>query len=79
MNVRNAKQKLQSNEVGRLFKQMMDNIEPENYDEWVEKLEVRPELREELSKVVAEELERAESERTEGLETDDAGNIKFGE
>ena len=61
----NLKKKLfkqQTNEVNMLLGEMLRNIEPEKYEEWVEKLEIRPELKEELSNVVEQELNRRKNE-----------------
>ena len=59
-------------EIGTLYTSMLESIEPENFEQWVKDLDVRPEYKEELEILVAEELKRRSN-------TDDVGNFKFGE
>ena len=50
-------------ELGTLMDKMLNEIDPENYEEWVEKLDIRPELRTQLDAIVAEERERTQNEK----------------
>ena len=50
-------------ELGTLMDKMLNEIDPENYEEWVEKLDLRPELRTQLDAIVAEERERTQNEK----------------
>ena len=50
-------------ELGTLLEKMLNEIDPENYEEWVEKLDLRPELRTQLDAIVAEERERTQNEK----------------
>ena len=56
-------QKLVQMELGTLLEKMLNEIDPENYEEWVEKLDLRPELRTQLDAIVAEERERTQNEK----------------
>ena len=47
-------------ELGELLNRMMDECDVDNYEEWVEKLDIRPELRQQLDHIVSEERQRIE-------------------
>ena len=47
-------------ELGTLLNRMMDECDVDNYEEWVEKLDIRPELRQQLDHIVSEERQRIE-------------------
>ena len=42
-------------ELGTLLEKMLDECDVDNYEEWVEKLDIRPELRQQLDHIVSEE------------------------
>ena len=50
-------------ELGTLLNRMMDECDVDNYEEWVEKLDIRPELRQQLDHIVSEERQRIEYSR----------------
>ncbi len=70
--IRAKEEERKKNTIEGLYTSMLDNIEPENFDEWVKKLDIKDEYREELEVLVAEELKRRSN-------TDEVGNFSFGE
>ena len=47
-------------ELGQLLNRMLDECDVDNYEEWVSKLDIRPELRQQLDHIVSEERQRIE-------------------
>ena len=63
-------------ELGTLLNRMMDECDVDNYEEWVEKLDIRPELRQQLDHIVSEERQRIEHQRLRTVENQsDVGDI----
>ena len=56
-------------ELGTLLEKMLDEIDPENYEEWVGKLDLRPELRQQLDHIVSEERQRLDNLRLKEEDT----------
>jgi len=57
-------QNLVKMEMGDLLTRMIDECDVDNYEEWVEKMDIRPELRQQLDYIVSEERKRIENEGT---------------
>ena len=57
-------QNLVKMEMGDLLTRMIDECDVDNYEEWVEKMDIRPELRQQLDYIVSEERKRIENEET---------------
>ena len=51
-------------ELGELLNRMIDECDVNSYEEWVEKMDIRPELRQQLDFIVSEERKRIENEET---------------
>ena len=51
-------------EMGDLLNRMINECDVNNYEEWVEKMDIRPELRQQLDFIVSEERKRIENEGT---------------
>ena len=63
-------------ELGTLLNRMMDECDVDNYEEWVSKLDIRPELRQQLDHIVSEERQRIEHQRLRTVENQsDVGDI----
>ena len=63
-------------EMGQLLNRMMDECDVDNYEEWVSKLDIRPELRQQLDHIVSEERQRIEHQRLRTVENQsDVGDI----
>ena len=56
-------------ELGTLLEKMLDECDVDNYEEWVSKLDIRPELRQQLDYIVSEERQRIEHSRLKTEET----------
>lgn len=46
--------------AGTLLEKMLDETTVDNYEEWVDKLDLQPDLRSQLDDIVSEERERTE-------------------
>ena len=55
-------------ELGQLLNRMLDECDVDNYEEWVSKLDIRPELRQQLDHIVSEERQRIEHQRLRTVE-----------
>ena len=63
-------------EMGQLLNRMMDECDVDIYEEWVSKLVIRPELRQQLDHIVSEERQRIEHQRLRTVENQsDVGDI----
>ena len=62
------KQQMIQMELGQLLNRMMDECDVDNYEEWVSKLDIRPELRQQLDHIVSEERQRIEHQRLRTVE-----------
>ena len=56
-------------ELGELLTRMIDECNPENYEEWVGKLDLRPELRQQLDHIGSEERQRLDNLRLKEEDT----------
>jgi len=60
--LKRQKEELMQMELGTILNKMLDECDVNNYEEWVAKLDLRPELRQQLDHIVSEERKRIEEQ-----------------